>query len=127
MKQQRLLKLSVVFLIPLTLLAVLTAALDLAGPAATSDQNPVESLPDAASDSLSIIARRAISIPFIVDSSALPPSAADQIIAGRAISIPFIIDDSALPPSAGGQIVARQVISIPFIVDNSALPSSAGS
>ena len=105
MKQQRLLKLSIVFLIPLTLLAALMATVDLAGPAAASEPTPAEFLPSAGSDSLSIVARRAISIPFILDDSALPLSAGSQIAARRVISIPYMVDNSVLPPSAGGQAV----------------------
>ena len=129
MKPQRLLNLSIVFLIPLILLAVLMTGAALAAPAATSDHNPVGFLPSEASDSFSIVARRVISIPFIVDNdkSALPPSTGDQIVARRVISIPFIVDNdnSALPLSTGDQIAARRVISIPFFIDNSALPPSA--
>jgi hypothetical protein len=96
MKRQRLFKLSIVFLIPLTLLIVLMAAAALASPAVTTDHNPAEFLPSAASDSPSIIARRAISIPFILGNSAPLPTADVQIVARRAISIPFIIDNSLI-------------------------------
>jgi hypothetical protein len=126
MKQQRLLKLSIAFLMPLALLAVLMAAADLAGPAATSDRNPAEFLPNAASDNLSIMAMRAISIPFTNDNSAQSPSSGSQIVARRAFSIPITFDNSALSHSSGSQIVARRAFSIPITFDNSALSPSSG-
>lgn len=124
MKQQRLLNLSVVFLIPLALLAVLLAAADLAGPA--PNHSPVESLPTDTSNSPSIIARRAISIPYLADNSALPSPAGEQIAARQVISIPYFIDNFELPSLAGEQIAARRVISIPYFVDNSTMPALAG-
>lgn len=104
MKPKRLLNLSVVFLIPLTLLAVFIAGAALAAPAAVLDQNPAEFLPSDGSDSFSIVARRAISIPYIIDNDNSAPhlSTGDQIAVRRMISIPFIIDNSAPYPSTFG-------------------------
>ncbi len=118
MKPQRLLKLPIVFLIPLALLSVLVATADLAGPATTLDHNPADSLPGAASDNPSLTAMRAFSIPYMANNSFLSSSAGSQIIAMRAISIPYTVNNSALLPSAGSQIVAMRAISIPYTIGN---------